>query len=426
MEFLKSYFRELVSILYDMSPWLILGFLIAGVLHIFFPDGKIRKILGRSNTGSVVNAALLGVPMPLCSCGVIPTGVSFYRSGASKGSAVSFLISTPQTGVDSILITYSMLGLPLAVLRPLVAFITGIAGGFVSNFLEKKNRQEKTMSEVSQKSNNHRGNLLWEVLRYSFGTFLMDIAKWIVIGLLIAALIAVAVPDDFFAAYIKSDFLGMLIILAASIPVYVCATSSVPIAAVLMLKGISPGAALVFLMAGPATNAATITVIGKVMGRRTLMTYLVSIMTGALFFGLLIDYVLPREMFLNALHMTHTVHEHGLLPLWLKMSSGIILSALIIFGYLRKTMIRHKKSKKEFTNINKPTEMKELKLIVKGMTCRHCKMSVENSINAIKGIHDSTADFETGEVTVHGEYIDMKKIRDAVENAGYAFQGIKN
>lgn len=426
MEFLKSYYKELISILYDMSPWLLLGFLIAGILHIFFPDGKIRKILGKSNSRSVLNAALIGVPLPLCSCGVIPTGVSFYRNGASKGSAVSFLISTPQTGVDSILVTYSLLGPPLAILRPLVAFFTGIVGGFASNYLEKNNQQEDIRSTGSAEAKNQRGNLLWRVMRYSFGTFLMDIAKWIVIGLLVAAFIAVFVPDDFFATYIKSDFLGMLIILAASIPVYVCATSSIPIAAVLMLKGISPGAALVFLMAGPATNAATITVIGKVMGRKTLMTYLVSIIAGALFFGLLIDYLLPREMFMNALNVAHPGHEHGLLPLWLKMSSGIMLTALIIFGYVRKTINRYRSRKKDFVGIIKPSEMSELKLIVKGMTCSHCKLTVENSISAIEGVHDSSADFETGEVIVHGKNIDVNQIKDAVERAGYVFEGIKD
>ena len=426
MEFLKSYFKELISILYDMSPWLLLGFLIAGILHIFFPDGKIRKILGKSNSRSVVNASLLGVPLPLCSCGVIPTGVSFYRSGASKGSAISFLISTPQTGVDSILVTYSMLGLPLAILRPLVAFFTGLLGGFASNYLEKNNSQEDAMSTGTKETNHHKGNVLWKVLHYSFGTFLMDIAKWIVIGLLVAAFIAVFVPDDFFATYIKSDLLGMLIILAASIPIYVCATSSIPIAAVLMLKGISPGAALVFLMAGPATNAATITVIGKVMGRKTLTIYLASIISGALIFGLLIDYLLPRELFLNALHGTYTGHEHGLLPLWLKMSSGILLTALIIFGYVRKIVNRLKSTENDLSNIIKPLEMNEVKLTVKGMNCSHCKMTVEKSINSVEGIKDSAANYETGEVIVHGENIDLNKIRDAVESVGYIFEGTKN
>ncbi len=426
MEFLKLYFSELISILYDMSPWLLLGFLIAGILHIFFPDGKIRKILGKTNSRSVLNAALLGIPLPLCSCGVIPTSVSFFRNGASKGSAVSFLISTPQTGVDSMLVTYSLLGLPLAILRPLVAFFTGIIGGFASNFLEKNNQQEEVKSTSSPEAKNQGGNLLWKVMQYSFGTFLMDIARWIVIGLLVAAFIAVFVPDDFFATYIKSDFLGMLIILITSIPVYVCATSSVPIAAVLMLKGISPGAALVFLMAGPAINAATITVIGKVMGRKTLMIYLVSIIAGALFFGLLIDYLLPRETFLDALNVTHPGHEHGLLPSWLNISSGILLTALIIFGYMRKTINRHRSRNKDFTGINEPLEITELKLIVKGMTCSHCKMTVENSIKAIEGVRDSSADFETGEVTVYGVNINVNQIKDAVESAGYVFEGIKN
>lgn len=409
-----------------MAPWLILGFIIAGVLHVFFPDGKIRKILGRGNTRSVINAALLGVPLPLCSCGVIPTGVSFYKNGASKGSAVSFLISTPQTGVDSILVTYSMLGWPLAVLRPVIAFITGIFGGFLTNYADKKDKNLTEHSTAPVANNRETGNAVIRVFKYAFGVFLMDIAKWIVIGLLIAALIAVFVPDDFFASYIKSDFLGMIIILAASVPLYVCATSSVPIAAVLMLKGISPGAAIVFLMAGPATNAATITVIGKVMGRKTLATYLISIISGALFFGMLTDYFLPRDLFLNAIHGNHTGHEHGLLPQWLSVSSGILLVALIVYGYIMKFVQRaranNSKSLSNFNSVN----MKEIKVLVKGMTCNHCKMNVENSIRSVEGISGSEADPDTGVVTIFGDNIDLDRIKNAVESIGYTYSGIKN
>jgi uncharacterized protein len=192
----------------------------------------------------------------LCSCGVIPTGISFYKHGASKASTVSFLISTPQTGVDSIFVTYSMLGLPFAIIRPIVAFITGLFGGLVTKKIDPE-KAEKNLQ------NNENGNELpggfipriKEMFRYSFIEFLQDVSNWLIIGLLIAALISVIVPNDFFADKIPNDFIGMLIILVVSIPVYICATASVPVAVVLMLKGLSPGAALVLLMVGPAKKS---------------------------------------------------------------------------------------------------------------------------------------------------------------------------
>ncbi len=344
MDYIKLYILELINLLNEMAPWLILGFLIAGILHVFFPQKKIHRMLGTKSTRSLLNATLIGIPLPLCSCGVIPTGISFYRNGASKGSALSFMISTPQTGVDSIMVTYSLLGLPFALLRPVAALVTGFFGGLAANILDIK-------SETLRFDNSERGNQVinqvknpvYRMLHYAFIEFLGDIVKWLIIGLLIAALFAVVIPDDFFANYIKSDFLGMLIILAASIPVYVCATSSVPIAAVLLLKGISPGAALVFLMAGPATNAATITVIGKTMGRKTLITYIITLITGALAFGFLIDNIIPGDFFMKGINVMHSGHEHGLLPYWLKVSSEIILVLLFANVYIHKYLRRRKR-----------------------------------------------------------------------------------
>ena len=250
-----------------MAPYLILGFLIAGILKVLVPANIMTKYLGKSNTSSVINASLFGIPLPLCSCGVLPTGISLYKNGASKGSSVSFLISTPQTGVDSILVTWSMLGLPLAIIRPITAFFTGVAGGILTNKFDSTRLSIKT--EVNQEKKS-KGSSLREIFRYAFIEMVDDIAKWLVIGLLIAAFITVAVPDEFFNEFNITGLTGMVLILVVSIPLYICATASVPIAAVLLLKGLSPGAILVFLMAGPATNAATITVIGKNLGKKHL------------------------------------------------------------------------------------------------------------------------------------------------------------
>lgn len=420
MNFIKGFFTELLFILTEMAPYLMLGFIFAGLLHLLFPKKKVRKYMGQNNFKSIFNAALLGVPLPLCSCGVIPTGISFYKHGASKASTVSFLISTPQTGVDSIFVTYSMLGLPLAILRPIIAFITGLAGGLIT----KKIDPEKTETVLqANQDDDHlpKGFLprIKEMFRYSFIDFLQDISNWLIIGLLIAALISVIVPDDFFADKIPSDFLGMLIILVISIPVYICATASVPVAAVLMLKGLSPGAALVMLMAGPATNAATITMIGKVLGKRSLIGYLGAIITGALLSGLIIDYFLPAEWFRVSEHFGHMGHDHdAMLPAWLKTGSAIMLTLLIINGYIQKYLNLRKMG----SNVTLPSGFKSenIRTIqVGGMTCNHCKANVENSVKSSAGVEDVTVDLITGQVVIKGSSIDLEKIKEGIVGIGY-------
>ena len=195
MDIINNYIRDFVDILNEMSPYLLLGFLIAGVLHVGFPKDKINKYLGRRNITSVINAALLGVPLPLCSCGVIPTGISFYKNGASKGSSVSFLISTPQTGVDSIMVTYSLLGLPFAIIRPIVAFVTGVIGGALTNTVDKQTTEPVELSHEEHKKGSNK-NVMVRMFQYAFVEFLQDISKWLIIGLLIAAAISVIVPND--------------------------------------------------------------------------------------------------------------------------------------------------------------------------------------------------------------------------------------
>ncbi len=375
--------------------------------------------MGKNSFKSVFNAALLGVPLPLCSCGVIPTGISFYKHGASKASTVSFLISTPQTGVDSIFVTYSMLGLPLAIIRPIVAFITGLFGGMVTKKIDPE-LPDAVLSDNDKEEELPDGLFakVKEMFRYSFLEFLQDISNWLVIGLLIAALISVIVPDDFFANKIPNDFLGMLVILVISIPVYICATASVPVAAVLMLKGLSPGAALVLLMAGPATNAATITMIGKVLGKKSLIGYLGAIITGALLSGLMIDYFLPAQWFSVSQYFGHMSHDHSMLPAWLKIGSAITLSLLIINGYIQKYLNRINMSTiNESSTGFTPENIKTI--WVGGMTCNHCKANVENSIKASMGVEDVNVDLTTGQVNITGDLIDLEKIKSGIESIGY-------
>ena len=201
MKYINQYLGAFADLSMEMAPYLLLGFLFAGILYVWFPRQKVYKYLGKPNSASVINAALIGIPLPLCSCGVIPTGISFYNSGASRGSSVSFLISTPQTGADSLMVTYSLLGLPMAVVKPVIALFTGFIGGFVTNKFDR-NGNNRRDNDQADAGNNAADRSLKGMLHYAFVEFLEDIAKWLVIGLALAALIDVLVPETFFTAYL--------------------------------------------------------------------------------------------------------------------------------------------------------------------------------------------------------------------------------
>lgn len=412
VQFVKDVLFEFYHLLLEMAPWLLIGFFFAGLLHVFFPKESIKRTLGKNNLKSIIYATLLGIPLPLCSCGVVPTGISFNREGASNAATVSFFISTPQTGVDSIMITYSLMGLPFAIIRPIVALISGIFGGGITAFAGRKDQHDHASIKQEKNELGNFRNKVRTMFTYAFGDFLMDIAKWLIIGLFIAALIAVILPDDFFTTMLHHQTLNILLVLLASIPLYICATGSVPIAAVLMMKGLSPGAALVFLMAGPATNVATMGLIGKSLGTKTLLMYLVSIMVSAVGFGLLIN-ELPQQWF-NP--MMVGAHEHEMLPHWLKLASGVSLIVLIVYGYLKKYFS---------SSIEKNFNMSEhiLTIQVSGMTCNHCKASMEKSLKNLDFVSEAEADPGKEKVFIKGDHFDLKKIEKAVKEAGFVFKG---
>jgi uncharacterized membrane protein YraQ (UPF0718 family) len=385
--------NEILHIINEMSPYLLLGFLLAGLMHAFVPQQMYHKYLAKNNFRSVFNAAMFGIPLPLCSCGVIPTAMSLRREGASKGSAVSFLIATPQTGVDSIIATYSLMGLPFAIIRPIAALVTALFGGHMVNVLDKptttdplptspRGGEEAHESELCCCHHEHHHDAekescccghehhheetechcghhdhdeecgcgcgcehhshattfvgkIGEALEYGFVHMMEDIGKWLVIGLVVAALITVFVPDSFFAIFADNSLLSMLLVMCMAIPMYLCATGSIPIAVALMLKGLTPGAGLVLLMAGPASNVASILVIRKVLGTRTQIIYLVSIILGAILFGLGIDYLLPREWFTDFLvSPMNEAHEETALFSWF--CTGLLIALLLHALVIRK------------------------------------------------------------------------------------------
>lgn len=421
MLYLSEFWDALYELTNEMAFWLLIGFLFAGILNVLISKNIIYKYLGKNNFKSVLNATLLGIPLPLCSCGVIPTGVAFHKNGASKPASVSFLISTPQTGVDSIMVTYSLLGLPFAIIRPIVALITGLAGGVLAGRFTQTEDVKMPANLLKNGDFKQEGNVIKRILKYGLVDFLDDISKWLIVGLLIAAVIAVVVPDDFFTSYIQNDFMEMLIILAASIPLYVCATGSVPIAAVLLMKGISPGAALVFLMAGPATNAATITVIGQVFGKRTFWAYLLSIIGGALLGGLFVNQ-LPLAWFLSPV-TTHAGHSMHVIPHWLMITSSVILTLLLLSSMYRK-YVQPKLKKK---NMMEPETKNPTGIAVQvgGMTCNHCKNNVEVAIRNVPGVESAEVNLELQTAIINGQHIDLAKIKSEVESIGYKYGGKK-
>jgi uncharacterized membrane protein YraQ (UPF0718 family)/copper chaperone CopZ len=416
-EIVGTYAGELLGLVNEMSPYLLLGFLFAGILRVVFPRQLISRYMGQNNFRSVFNASLLGVPMPLCSCGVLPAGIGFYRNGASRGPTISFLISTPQTGVDSILATYSLLGLPLAIIRPVVALFTGLLGGSLGNAVERKGLDREEDRSVDDKPYDRN---LRELFRYGFIELIQDISKWLIIGMLLAALLAVLIPGDFFISTISSEYLAMILILAASVPLYICATGSIPIAAVLMMKGLAPGAALVLLMAGPATNIATMAVIGNTLGRKSLWVYMVSIIGGALFFGMLVNELLPREWFTGAMPSLPHLHEHQ--TGWFKWASSALLVLLIVNAYVMSLFTARKERNKDREKAN---NMKENILVysVEGMTCDHCKATVEKGLRELQGVSEVRADRNKGQVHVQADSVSEEQIKERIEKLGYSFGG---
>lgn len=406
---MQQYFMPFLHLTLEMAPYLLLGFFVAGLLHAFVPQKFYTRYLRGSNLKSTFNAAILGVPLPLCSCGVIPTAMSLRRNGASKGATISFLTATPQTGVDSILATGSLMGWGLAVLRPVAAFITGIVGGQMVNILDKGDGKE--LSEDTSDNRVHGFiSRMKAAFHYGYVDMMQDIGKWLVIGLVIAGLITIFVPDNFFDSLHSYPVLNMLVVLLIAMPMYVCATGSIPVAVALIMKGLSPGAAMVFLMAGPATNMAAIMVIGKVLSRKTLSIYLSTIIVCSVAFGLCIDYVLPQWFVSAAMPAGSCCHVESFS--WLQIASALLLVGLLINAFAGK---HHHHHDSETSNDN---IMDTKKFNVEGMMCNHCKANVEKAVIALPGVEQCEVDLPSATVTVTGPAA-PSDICAAIEAIGY-------
>ncbi len=314
----------------------------AGILKAFISDEFIGKHLGKNSFKTVIKASLLGIPIPLCSCGVIPAAAGLKKQGASKGATAAFLISTPETGVDSIAITYALLDPVMTILRPIAAFFTAIFAGALVNLTDKheveviKSDLDTTCKNDSCCSRTSKTESIRQRLtggiHHAFTDLLSDIAGWLVAGILIAGVISSFLAPDFVSEYLGEGIFPMLVMLVISIPLYICATASTPIAAALALKGLSPGAAMVLLLAGPATNIATLTVVTKLLGKKVTAIYILSIVVCSLAIGYATN-LLYAWMGLDITRWVASAgaEEHGIIYT----ASSIIFIALLIYNKIK-------------------------------------------------------------------------------------------
>lgn len=423
---INYFFSSLLHILNEMSPYILLGFLIAGLLHEFVrPETMSRHLSGRG-WKPVVKAALLGVPLPLCSCGVLPTAVGLHRQGASKGATTSFLIATPQTGVDSIAATYSLLGLPMAILRPIAALVGGFIGGMGVNAFDRDKTSGNPVGN-SVSTGNHicdndccchseaKGSgapfmsRFFAAVKYGLVDMVASVGKWLVIGLIVAALITAYVPDQFLVSLSDRPLLAMLAMIVVAVPMYVCATGSIPIAMSLMMKGLNPGAAFVLLMAGPAANFASMMVLGREMGKKATAIYILSVIATALFFGLIVDYLFPEEwmgLFYKGAVCSSCHGSFG----WFETSCTILLLIAIAYSFLAN---RHHHNHSHITNSDMTKTFK-----IEGMSCNHCRMTVEKAIAAVPGVEKVVVDLSSASATVEGDF-DNAAVVKAVTESGF-------
>lgn len=399
--------NNILLLVLDASPYLLMGFVIAGLIKAFISEEFIQKVLGKNDVKTVALASLIGAPVPLCSCGVIPVVQGIKKQGASKGATISFLVSTPETGVDSVAMTYGMMGPVMAILRPVYAILTAFFAGVIELLLFKddgidsqkksccssKVKQEidiespvdgklvankessskgqsstrlvssTTATDASEESNESVSSSkpccpskkkveekktsccagknkavkkeTWltkirDGLKYSFTNLLSDISPTLLFGFVLGGFISSLLSEELVKQYFNGGVSGYVAIVLLSVPMYICATSSTPIAAAFMMKGMSPGTALVFLMAGPATNFTSLSILSKIFGVKSIVSYLTVIIFSSIAFGLLTDYLIFMKLFEITLS-THLTHHHEMQTTWLQVGASIVFMCPVFY-----------------------------------------------------------------------------------------------
>ena len=317
---MKDILIAFIHVFAMMAPWLVFGFLMAGIIAVWIMMG------GSSGLGGILRAVAIGVPLLICSCGVLPIAAGLRKHGAGKGPTAALLVSTPQTGIDSILATYALMG-------PVAAALTGIVGGVVVSAVGGEDAETVAAEDAPAGSRGIKA-IFWQAYRRLLGS----VAKPLAIGLAISAIVTVLVPDNFFAdAFHGNDWVAMPVMALVGFPMYVCSTASIPIAASLIAKGVSPGAAFVFLMVGPAMNAMSLTTVSALVGRKAAVAYLVTILVGAILCGVVIN-LIPNAASASALAAST---RHALSPVhW---ASAVFLAAMMVYNLVRPVAMGHHK-----------------------------------------------------------------------------------
>lgn len=443
-----SLLKAIYSMYLEIAPYLFIGLTFAGLMHVLLKGDFIYKQLGKNNFWSILKASLFGVPLPLCSCGVIPTAMHLRRKGASRGATISFLTSTPQTGIDSIIPTIGMMGWFMGIFRPLTSLVMGIFTGTVTNMIS----DEENLEEVNAcaqgccikcecddpncphpshpwnrpKAEEHRhdhghshdhadhSDRKWwqKFIAYAYGDFIDDISSQLVVGIIIAGLITWLIPNDFFIKYGGDGILGMLFMIAVGLPMYVCATGSIPIAVSLMMKGISPGAAFVFLVVGPATNAASLAVLASSLGKKVTAVYVTVLTLTAILFGYILNYLKPD--LLSEISMNHAHHE-GERAILLDVIT-VLFTFILLLSFWRKY-----KPRKKAVIETKGEIMQKYKV---NMHCHHCEKAVDSALSELEGIVNYRVDLEDKSIVIKGD-IPEEKIVSKIKELGYEIEKVE-
>ena len=324
------------DMLYQAGLYVAVGLLAAGLVHVFVSRAFLTRHLGGRGFWPVVKAALVGAPLPLCSCSVLPTAYALRERGAGRGATVSFLISTPETSFDSIAVTWALMGPVMAIARPVAAVATALAAGAAEALRGRHEPAPAALPPICSKcASDTCEHAAPEGRLRRFGRFVLfdmgdEIEPTLALGLLLAGAVAAFVPNDFFTTYLGNRWASMGIMLLVGLPLYVCATASTPLAAALMMKGLNPGAALVFLLVGPATNLATVLTVGKMLGKTSAALYVAMIAVFSLLFGAALDTTV--DVWKVNIHMEHV---HGYLPAWVQTAGGVVLGFYLAHAVAR-------------------------------------------------------------------------------------------
>lgn len=357
MQHLSSFIEALIAVCLEAAPWLVIGLIAAGLIKALVPDALIARLLGGKGPKRSLLAALIGTPVPLCSCSVLPVAVGLRRQGAGKGPTASFLVATPENGADSIALSYALLGPVMAIARPFAAIITAVTAGLLVDAVETHDEPE--LSDHDDPSCDHPEHraaqqaapaatapLIARVIsaqRYAFSKLLGDIMGWLALGLIVAAALNAFVSQDALAQW-GQGFMGVLIMLVVGVPVYICATASTPVAAALITAGVSPGAALVFLLAGPATNIGSIAIVRREIGTKGLIAYMASIAVCSVAAGFALNQLASAFSWDIA---AQADHAHAMIPLelqWAGLAILLICSAAALGERVHTRFIKPNKS----------------------------------------------------------------------------------